>query len=151
MLWSASPSLGASADLWLGVLGSGNYGPPPGYCLDEQCDDPVLQDDACLSDYNVKERVERFVNYTLDSWAPWFQNAGEEGGGDVMYTFGEDFQYSNAHAHFKQIDKLIQHVNQDGRVNMFYSTPSKYLAARHAANLTWPKKVRVGLSSRLGW
>jgi hypothetical protein len=26
MLWSASPSLGESADIWLGVLGSGNYG-----------------------------------------------------------------------------------------------------------------------------
>jgi hypothetical protein len=49
---------------------------------------------VCLAEYNVEQRVDGLVNYTLSTWAPWFQNAGP--GGDVMYTMGEDFQWSNA-------------------------------------------------------
>lgn len=52
----------------------------------------------------MEQRVDGLVNYTLSTWAPWFQNAGP--GGDVMYTMGEDFQWSNAIAHFKQIEKV---------------------------------------------
>lgn len=37
--------------------------------------------------------------------------------------------------------QLMKHVNADGRLNVFYSTPSTYVAARHAANLTWPTKT----------
>lgn len=30
---------------------------------------------------------------------------------------------------FKNLDKLIHYANIDGRVNVFYSTPSAYVAA----------------------
>jgi hypothetical protein len=47
----------------------------------------------------------------------------------------------NANEWFKNLDKLINAVNADGRVNVFYSTPSQYVAAVHAANLTWSVKT----------
>jgi hypothetical protein len=46
--------------------------------------------------------------------------------------------------YFKNLDKLMKYVNQDGRLNMFYSTPSIYTEAKNAAalaqNLTFPTK-----------
>merc|ERR1711970_357283 len=45
---------------------------------------------------------------------------------------------------FKNLDKLIRYVNQHQKngsnVNIFYSTPSCYLDALHAAGKTWPTK-----------
>ena len=42
---------------------------------------------------------------------------------------------------FKNLDKLIHHANLDGRVNVFYSTPAVYTAAKHAYNISWPLKT----------
>jgi len=55
--------------------------------------------------------------------------------------FASDFHYENAQVWFKNIDKLIHYVNQDGRVNVFYSTPITYTEARNAEDLEWTKKV----------
>jgi hypothetical protein len=33
-------------------------------------------------------------------------------------------RYTNAHLQYKNLDKLIAHVNADGRLNAFYSTPA---------------------------
>jgi hypothetical protein len=41
---------------------------------------------------------------------------------------------------FKNLDKLIHHVNQDGRVRAFYSTPSQYTKAKHSYRAEWPVK-----------
>ena len=38
---------------------------------------------------------------------------------------------------YKNIDKLIHHINKNGTVNAFYSTPSIYTEAKHAAGLVW--------------
>ena len=39
------------------------------------------------------------------------------------------------------MDKLIHHTNLDGRINVLYSTPSQYVAAKHAYNTHWPLKT----------
>lgn len=39
------------------------------------------------------------------------------------------------------VDKLIHYVNLDGRVNIFYSTPSIFAQALYATNYTWPVKT----------
>ena len=42
--------------------------------------------------------------------------------------FSGDFKYQNAHAYFKNMDKLIKYVNsKQDKVNVLYSTPSCYL------------------------
>jgi alpha-mannosidase len=46
-------------------------------------------------------------------------------GPDIMLTMGSDFQFQNAHLQYKNLDKLIHYVNQDGRVNALHSTPAE--------------------------
>ncbi len=57
-----------------------------------------------------------------------------------MLTMGSDFNYLNANTWFKNLDKLIHYTNMDGRINAFYSTPTLYTNAKHAANLSWSTK-----------
>ena len=39
------------------------------------------------------------------------------------------------------MDKLIHYVNQDGRVNAFYSTPAEYVDVKNSLNRSWPVKT----------
>ena len=40
------------------------------------------------------------------------------------------------------LDRLIQHVNADGRVKIFYSTPGRYVDAKRAeTEVRWPLKA----------
>ena len=53
---------------------------------------------------------------------------------------------------FTNLDKLIKHVNLDGRVHVFYSTPGRYIDAKKSEQITWPLKVRreaTQLASRI--
>lgn len=52
-----------------------------------------------------------------------------------------DAQYANANAQYKNIDKLIHYANKDGRLNLFYSTPARYVAAKHSYRQRWPLKT----------
>ncbi|CAF4345853.1 unnamed protein product [Adineta steineri] len=60
-------------------------------------------------------------------------------------TFGGDFQYQNALANYKNLDKLIKYVNDQqingSNVNVFYSTPSCYLYALNKVNRSWITKT----------
>jgi len=50
-------------------------------------------------------------------------------------------QYASAHAFYKNLDKLIHYANRDGRLNVFYSTPAEYVAAKHGYHRRWPLKT----------
>ena len=64
---------------------------------------------------------------------------------NLIMTLGSDFQYSNAHTWFKNLDKLIFYVNErqanGSKINIFYSTPSCYLYSLYKSNQTWPVKT----------
>ena len=66
----------------------------------------------------TSHRVDAFVEQCR-------QLANVTRGPDIMFTMGSDFQFQNAHLQYKNLDKLIHYVNQDGRVNAFYSTPAE--------------------------
>lgn len=83
--------------------------------------------------YNLPERIELFVNTTFE-WAKHFVGAGP--GGDVMFTMGGDFNYQAPAFSFSNIDKLIHYLAIDGRLNVFYSTPATYAAAKREAVLS---------------
>ncbi|TYH80525.1 hypothetical protein ES332_D03G138400v1 [Gossypium tomentosum] len=87
-----------------------------------------------LFDYNVPQRVNEFV-------AAAFSQANITRTNHVMWTMGTDFKYQYAHTWFRQMDKFIHYVNQDGRVNALYSTPSIYTDAKYATNEAWPLKT----------
>ncbi|GAV60191.1 Glyco_hydro_38 domain-containing protein/Glyco_hydro_38C domain-containing protein/Alpha-mann_mid domain-containing protein [Cephalotus follicularis] len=92
------------------------------------------QDDVELFDYNVAERVNEFVSAAISQ-------ANITRTNHVMWTMGTDFKYQYAESWFKEMDKFIHYVNQDGRVNALYSTPSIYTDAKFATNEAWPIKT----------
>lgn len=133
VIWRGSKSLGRTAQIFAGVLAN-HYEPPDGFAFDFDSTNPPVQDDPELFDYNVKERVDLFVQRAQEQALEFRTN-------HVMWTMGDDFDYEYAHTWFKQMDKLIHYVNKDGRVNTFYSTPSIYVDMKEAANVTWPLKL----------
>ncbi|KAG0483110.1 hypothetical protein HPP92_011194 [Vanilla planifolia] len=134
IIWRGSRSLGSSADVFAGIFPK-NYEPPPGGFYFEVNDKyPVIQDDPFLFDYNVQERVNDFV-------AAAVSQANITRTNNVMFTMGTDFKYQYANSWFRQLDKFIHYVNQDGRVNALYSTPSIYTDAKFASEETWPLKT----------
>ena len=103
LVWRGSRSLGKDSDIFTGVLYNG-YNPPPGFCYDQFCVDPPIQDDPKLSDMNVKGSVDRFVQETCaQAWQYKTKH--------IMLTMGSDFMYENANLWYKNLDKLIKYVN----------------------------------------
>ena len=104
------------------------------YITGEEIGGCVLQDDKCLYDYNVQNRVDAFVKASE-------QLASVTYGDDILIPFGSDFQWVSAHQYYKNVDKLIHYINKDGRINAFYSTPAEYVAVKHQYNHSWPLKT----------
>ncbi|XP_047341830.1 probable alpha-mannosidase At5g13980 isoform X2 [Impatiens glandulifera] len=136
VVWQGSKSLGSSAQIFAGAFPS-NYEPPSGFYYevnDGSRDIRIVQDDIDLFDYNVQKQVDDFVAAAL-------AQANITRTNHIMWTMGTDFQYQYATTWFRNMDKLIHYVNQDGRINALYSTPSIYTDAKHAANEYWPLKT----------
>ncbi|KAK7350740.1 hypothetical protein VNO77_09651 [Canavalia gladiata] len=133
VVWQGSKSLGSSSQIFSGAFPE-NYEPPSNFYYEVNDDSPIVQDDVSLFDYNVPERVNEFV-------AAAISQANITRTNHIMWTMGTDFKYQYAHTWFRQMDKFIHYVNQDGRVHALYSTPSIYTDAKHAANEAWPIKT----------
>ncbi|PIN15813.1 Glycosyl hydrolase, family 38 - alpha-mannosidase [Handroanthus impetiginosus] len=133
VIWQGSKSRGSSSQIFAGAFYAGNYEPPTGFHFEVNDDSPVVQDDMDLFDYNVHERVNDFV-------AAAFSQVNVTRSNHIMWTMGTDFKYQYAETWFQNMDKLIHYVNQDGRVNALYSTPSLYTDAKYALNESWPLK-----------
>ncbi|KAK7311284.1 hypothetical protein RJT34_09318 [Clitoria ternatea] len=133
IIWQGSRSLGSSSQIFTGIFPR-HYDPPDGFTFEiNDVSDPI-QDDILLFDYNVEERVNDFVSAAL-------AQANVTKTNHIMWTMGTDFRYQYANSWFRQMDKFIHYVNQDGRVNALYSTPSIYTDAKYAANEHWPLKI----------
>ncbi|XP_025796134.1 probable alpha-mannosidase At5g66150 [Panicum hallii] len=133
VIWRGSRTFGSSSQIFANVFPV-NYSPPDGFGF-EILDESIMpvQDDLMLSDYNVEERVNDFV-------AAAIAQANVTRTNDIMWTMGEDFSHQYAESWFRNMDKLIYHVNKDGRVHALYSTPSIYTDAKYASNKSWPVK-----------
>ena len=137
MMWKASESLGKSSWLFTGALFNG-YGPPKGFCFDENCGDEPIMDDPKLQDYNKDQKVLDFIK-AAENWGQHYAT------NHILMPMGEDFNYNNAKVWFKNLDKLIKYVNamqisNGSRINAFYSTPSCYLKALNNVGRKWPSK-----------
>uniref|UniRef100_A0A452IBR0 Lysosomal alpha-mannosidase n=1 Tax=Gopherus agassizii TaxID=38772 RepID=A0A452IBR0_9SAUR len=135
-IWRASASLQPpSADLFTGVLPNG-YNPPLSLCWDQFCSDSPIVDDA--SDEN---NVDSLVVYFLETAAAQVRHYRTN---HIVMTMGSDFQYENANLWYKNMDKLIKHVNAQqhngSQVHVLYSTPTCYLWELFKANLSWSLK-----------
>jgi len=133
-VWQGSDDLGSEGDLFTGMMDFG-YGPPQGFNWDlvGGADEPVI-DNQESEEYNVPAMVEKLVNLAKRYQASYATN-------NVMFPMGTDFQYQDAHIYFKNMDKLIKHVNaMSDEVKIFYSTPSCYTKALHDTGRTWVGK-----------
>lgn len=133
VIWQGSKTFGASSQIFAGAFPA-NYEPPSGFYFEVNDDSDIVQDDIDLFDYNVQKRVNDFVAAALSQ-------ANITRTNHVMWTMGTDFKYQYAHTWYRNMDKLIHYVNQDGRVNALYSTPSIYTDAKYAAKESWPLKT----------
>ncbi|KAF4397582.1 hypothetical protein G4B88_027322 [Cannabis sativa] len=133
VVWQGSRSLGSSSQIFTGISPR-HYDPPDGFTFEINDVSPPIQDDTLMFDYNVQERVNDFVAAAL-------AQANVTRTNHIMWMMGTDFRYQYAISWFRQMDKFIHYVNQDGRVNALYSTPSVYTDAKHATDEKWPLKT----------
>ncbi|GJP46907.1 hypothetical protein CLOM_g6156, partial [Closterium sp. NIES-68] len=135
-LWRPSRTFGKDAQVFTSILDRFTYYPPERFKFEAGEDRSLrVKDNPWSPETNVKERVDEFVQVALAQAANYRTE-------HIMWTMGEDFSHTDALPWFANMDKLIHYVNQDGRVNALYSTPSMYVEAKQQANETWP--VRGG-------
>lgn len=54
---------------------------------------------------------------------------------------GCDYQWESGTEWYSNLDKLLKHVNEDGRVIAIYSTPIEYTKAKNLEKtVVWPEK-----------
>ncbi|KDO33515.1 hypothetical protein SPRG_19152 [Saprolegnia parasitica CBS 223.65] len=107
--------------------------PSPSRVFFDDC--APIKDDPDLHDFNVCDKVQYFVEKSLE-------RAKHTKGNHIFWPMGMDFSYQNSLKWFKNMDKLIHYANQDGRVNAFYSTIGHYTDLKLAdKSLQWTTKT----------
>ncbi|CAG2111338.1 unnamed protein product, partial [Medioppia subpectinata] len=128
-IWEGSDDIGRSADIWTHVMAGALYGPPKGFDW-EGNDEPII-DNPESEDYNVDRIVDKFLNYTRSHSTNYSTN-------QLLIPMGMDFNFQSANSWFTNMDKLIRYTNarqsNGSNINVFYSTPTCYLAAVHQSN-----------------
>lgn len=97
-------------------------------------DDPFISDKS-LSTFNADEKMVDFVNFVNDL-------TRNKKGQNIMIPMGCDFTYQNARSEFRQVERVIEYINQNNKRNMVLrmSTPSIYIDALKKENIKWPVK-----------
>ncbi|XP_063690730.1 lysosomal alpha-mannosidase-like [Bolinopsis microptera] len=101
------------------------YNAPTGFCFDSTCTDPPIVADPESPEYNLPERLTKFLEFLKEQAAHYRS-------GNIMLTMGGDFSYQNAHQYFANLDTLMKYVNLNSTeygFEMVYSTPSRYMNA----------------------
>lgn len=73
----------------------------------------------------------------------------QDGGHELFSLRPGSSQYANAHAWYKNLDKLIHYANKDGRLNVFYSSPQAYVKAKHAYKKVAIQQASAAFTSHL--
>lgn len=84
-----------------------------------------MVDDQERSDYNAPDRAHEFINYVMELASVYQEE-------NVLIPMGADFAYQNAGQTFKNIEKLIDWINNnqcDPFITYKMSTPSEYIKA----------------------
>ena len=142
MVWAPSTSLGMAGATYMGVLYNG-YCTIGGIDMSEGSNDAPIMDDMALEDSNIGAVVDGVVSNALNDIKQYPQGEpGGDGTADVMILLGCDFEWENAGTWYTNTDKLVHWLNQDGRVNAFYSTPSIYTAAKLETGKSYTAKIQ---------
>lgn len=124
--------LGKSTQIFTSIMYDHYYW-PAGFNYDERdSDDSPVITDKTLSTFNGDEKVKDMLKYVNDMRQHYRTN-------HLLVPMGGDFSYANAHLNFLSMDRLITYFNANVKnITLMYSTPSDYLKAVKAANVTWP-------------
>lgn len=143
-IWRTSNTLGEEHDIFVHMMD--NH-----YCEPDECDmgiwtvgpdSPDHQwiyngNNSELFSYenNIKRYVEDFMKMARTR-AAYYNN-----GGHLLIPFGCDFSFENAHKHYKQMDLLIEYLNQHKDIynaTIVYSHLSEYIKAINDVHKDWP-------------
>ena len=136
MWWEGGEAADNGSTIFTGVFDE-HYSNPKGFCWDILCQDDPINDDPRLEEYNLDYTLNSFERYVRDH----VKNYQDQG--HIMFTMGDDFQYQNARMNFKNMDKLIKHMNEksdETGIHLLYSTPDCYLRAITSGDQTYPRK-----------
>lgn len=136
MIWRPQTGTGGVSSLLAHTLYN-HYSWPPGFCFDYvRCSDDPIADDPRLENYNAVAKAGEFVSFLEEQRSYYRSN-------HILVLMGEDFNYQDSYSNFKNIDKLIDVVTKHhgDKVNLFYSTPSEYVAALNSAGVQLPVKT----------
>ncbi|EFA08765.1 lysosomal alpha-mannosidase [Tribolium castaneum] len=92
------------------------------FCFDILCDDEMINDDVKSPEFNLNEKVYMF-SQAMDQFKEYYKT------NNILLPMGGDFTYQAAEINFSNIDKLIKGFQGHKKYNVFYSTPSCYIAA----------------------
>lgn len=134
MIWRGNDDFPQSRDLFTGGLVDTSYGPPGGFWFEGFSVDPII-DNEDSDEYNLPQRLDDFIkqiHHYQDQTHP----------GNIMFTMGSDFAYYNSIMYFKNMDKIIYHMNRlhGDKYHVLYSTPACYTKARNEAEQKWTVK-----------
>lgn len=130
-IWRSSKSRGKTAQIFTGEI-IDHYCSPGKFDFGKN--ENQIQDNAQLHDFDVCDEVEAFVNNAK-------MRGGASRGNHVFIPMGCDFQYDNSRRWYKNMDKILHYVNQDGRVNVLYSNLSYYTDLKRGEGITWSVKT----------
>ena len=136
MWWEGGEVADNSSTIFTGVFDN-HYSNPKGFCWDVLCEDEPINDDPRLEEYNLDATLLSFQRYVEDH-LKYYQDQEH-----IMFTMGDDFQYMNARMNFKNMDKLIRHMNEKSEetgIHLLYSTPDCYLSAITSGDQVYPRK-----------
>lgn len=87
-----------------------------------------------MQGYNVPEWIDKIVKAAT-------HQASQTKTNHQMWMLGNDFTFQSASRWFGNYDKLIHYVNLDGRIRIFYSTPSNYVKAKQFYGGEWEVRM----------
>ena len=121
-------------DMFTGNFINGQYSCPDGFCFGPfQPNDDAIVDNNKSDAYNVDEYIAKALNTSVMYNNTYLTD-------HVMWTMGKDNAYAFARLWYKNMDKLIDIMNEKAgdKVNFLYSTPECYTLAKNSVKIDWP-------------
>ncbi|CAM6054442.1 unnamed protein product, partial [Sphagnum tenellum] len=129
MIWRGSNSRPGDSDIFTQKLYS-HYSPLSGFYWEHEYDNPAIDESTHV------ERVNLYISEVLEQASHYRTN-------HIMNLMGEDFTYKPSSTWYANMDKLMYYANQDGRVNVFYSTPSNFTKAVNQVRANWTDTLKT--------
>ena len=140
MEWVQFPSsaLGKDVGIMTHVLNNfvadGIYSSPMGFNFDTRHEDTFFIDGKTTF-YNAPQKASQLLPQLEDRKKGYRHN-------QMFMVMGGDFQYMNAFQNYQFLDNMIDYMNTNygDDYEFIYSTPSKYVDAVAAQNVTFPTR-----------